>query len=209
MEELNDFRLAGGTALALQLGHRRSLDIDLFSDKYDIKYDFERIYRIVKALLKEDLDLQLKDLNETGVILHCNERTQSEFFKIYFWKWPNPFLFPPVVEDSIRMACLEDLVAMKLEAINDRSNFRDYVDIAFLTKKFTFSQMTSLYTKRTLSSDYTRIITALSNPDTLIKDQELFLLGNVTEKQLKEKVDYMLYVYTKEQEQIRRNNSGK
>lgn len=208
IEQVKDFRLAGGTAIALQIGHRRSLDIDMFSDKYDFEYNFDNIYRSLKKHLKNIMEVHLNDMNSTGIILKCNALDKNEYFKMDFWKWPNPFLFPPLIEEEIRMATLSDLAAMKFEAINDRSNYRDYVDIAFLSENFTFSEMAVLYKKRTLSSDFTRIITALSNPDNLVKDQKLFLLKKISEKQLREKVNYMLYVYTKEQEEKRKKGKS-
>lgn len=201
LEEFGDFRLVGGTALAFQVGHRRSIDINMFSDRYTKSYNFQELFNILKKKLETIATLHLSDLTLSGMILQCcRKEDKSECIKMDFWKWPNPFLNEAVVEENIRIAGLDDLVAMKLEAINDRSNYRDYVDIAFLTEKYTFSQMMELYTKRTLSRDSTRIVSALSNPSNLVKDQQLDFIKAVTEEELKEKIDYNLFVYTKEQE---------
>lgn len=196
----NDFRLVGGTALALQIGHRRSLDIDMFSDNYKKEYDFDGIFRDFKKKFAGFAGFNLNYITNLGVTIQCNSKDKKESFKIDFWKWPNPFLHPALVDEKIRMAHLDDLVAMKLEAINDRSNYRDYVDIAFLSEKYTFSEMMKLYSRRTLNTDCTRIIKALSNPDDLVKDQKLHFLNKTSDSQIKDKVDFLLFVYTKEQE---------
>lgn len=197
--DFNDFRLVGGTALALQIGHRQSIDIDLFSDKFKYDYNFENIFGTIKTIFSTNYTVNLRQLNSTGLacILGDNENN----LKVDLYKWSSPFLAPAVLSENIRMAGLDDIVAIKMEAIDNRNNYRDYVDIAFLSEKYTLAEMLALYTKKTLSKDYTRIIRALSNPDDLVRNQELIYIKNITESELKEKIDYMLFVYINEEEQ--------
>ena len=204
MDVLNDFRLVGGTALALQIGHRQSIDIDLFSDKFKTDYPFQDYYSEVKKAFGEKFSFSDKSINSTGFSFYLADKNGNEN-KVDIYKWPNPFLFPPIIEEGIRMATLDDIIAMKLEAIEDRNNYRDYVDIAFLSERYTLSEMIALYKKRSLKSDVTGIVKALSNPNDLVRDQKLIFIQPTTEKELKEKIDYLLFVYIKEEEQKLKN----
>ena len=130
---LNDFILVGGTALTLQLGHRISIDIDLFSstsfnenelaDYLRIKYQFELDF-ISKNTLKGEID---------GVQLDCIA---------HLYPWINS----PSMEENIRLASFCDIAAMKLNAIaGDGTRIKDFIDIAYLSGKISLSKMLNGY----------------------------------------------------------------
>lgn len=203
IDSLSDFRLVGGTALALQIGHRRSVDIDLFSDKQDFQYDFLKLHDDVKEKLKGSFQTEEKEVNKYGVSFKL-VNTKGEKIKTDIYKWPFSFMKAPLREEKIRMAHLDDIVAMKLEAISDRNNYRDYVDISFLSERYTLSEMFDLYVKRTLNNDSTSVIKCLGNPENLVRDQKFIFTTDISEQKIKEKITHMLYVYTKEQEAEKR-----
>lgn len=118
--ELGSFRMAGGTAIALQLGHRRSIDIDLFSTQ-----------KTNKASLLKILEHQF---NET-VFFVSPDRILAEIhgLKVELYDdWLMPFKTPAVETGGLRLASLTDLAAFKLSAITGRREKKDYIDLYFL-----------------------------------------------------------------------------
>ena len=116
------FYLVGGTAIALQIGHRRSIDFDLFTDKpidkIKIKPQFQPPYTIQKVLWEDKDQLHV-------MVNHV---------KITFFHYP--FTIPPTVafQQWIKMPGLLDLAAMKALALGGWAKWKDYVDLFFLLK---------------------------------------------------------------------------
>jgi len=112
--------LAGGTALALYLGHRRSEDFDWFASAPGVA-----IAAIVSAVEAADLHVDVTDMSP-GTLLG---RIQG--VKVSFFDYPYPLLDPTIdwPEGHARIASLRDLAAMKLLAIAQRGSRKDFVDI--------------------------------------------------------------------------------
>ena len=130
---LSNTRLVGGTALALQIGHRQSIDLDLFGDW-------------------GEGDLQLA-LESCGPIVRTGGTGRLQFYeinqvKVDFVTYKYPWLKDSIVENGIRFAQLEDIAAMKLEAITNRGSKKDFLDIAFLLEMFSLREMLSLYQEK-------------------------------------------------------------
>lgn len=127
-----EFYLVGGTAIALYLGHRRSIDFDLFKQKgFSAKKILEKIdarkleYKITRNV-SEQLNLIVNEVKFT-------------FFEY-------PFSVKPVLqfEEYVKIPSLLDLSAMKAYALGRRSKWKDYVDLYFLLKShFTLNQIAS------------------------------------------------------------------
>lgn len=132
-EVLKDFVLVGGTALALQLGHRISDDIDLFSkDAFDENFlaDYLRTeyHFILDFISKNTLKGEINDI-QLDCIAH-----------------QYPWIDPPVLEEKIRLASYPDLAAMKLNAIAGiGTRLKDFIDVAYLSEKISFNQMIQAY----------------------------------------------------------------
>ena len=118
--KLNSFRLVGGTAIALQLGHRKSVDIDFFTNKEVSKKDVSE--RISSMFPNEQLYVTTEKIS--GAINGVRVELYDD--------WSTPFLDEPIVDDGIRMATLKDLAAFKLDAIVGRREKKDYVDLYVL-----------------------------------------------------------------------------
>jgi len=124
IKEFNkQFYLVGGTAIALQIGHRRSIDFDLFSDKpLDTLNIIRRIkregYRI-DATFEENPE-------ELTMVINGVKITYLEY----------PFNIIPSVglDDTIKMPDLKTLAAMKAYSLGRRSKWKDYVDLYFIFK---------------------------------------------------------------------------
>ena len=133
-EQLSDFILAGGTNLALQIGHRKSIDLDLFTHK-----PFETAKLI--DYLQKQYDLQIKVKREYNTIIGAIAGVKVDMIAHLY-----PLLQEPIVEEKIRMYSLSDIVCMKLLAISDNgTRLKDFVDIAYLSTKMQFSEMITNY----------------------------------------------------------------
>ncbi len=132
-EVLKDFVLVGGTALALQLGHRISVDIDLFSsepfnenemaDFLRTQYHFELDF-ISKNTLKGEIN---------GVQLDCITHQY-------------PWINSPIMEENIRLASFVDIAALKLNAIaGNGTRIKDFIDIAYLSSQIPLNKMLEGY----------------------------------------------------------------
>jgi hypothetical protein len=131
-----DFLLVGETALSLQIGHRKSVDIDLFSQQ-----SFEA--ETCASLLEENYNLQLLYLqNNTlkGIIGEI-------FIDIIAHNYPR--ISDVIIFDGIRMASLQDIAAMKVNAISGNgTRVKDFVDIYFLLKSMSFQSIIESFSKK-------------------------------------------------------------
>jgi hypothetical protein len=148
------FYLAGGTALAIQVGHRRSVDLDWFTPN-----------RIADPLrLAADLRQYLPDFEVTGTeagTLHGS----ANGVMFSFLEYPCPALVEPVAwpEYSCRLASLEDLACMKLSAIAGRGAKKDFIDIYALGRtRFSLADMLSLYQRKYAVRDVGHIVMSLA-----------------------------------------------
>lgn len=127
--------LAGGTALALQIGHRISVDLDFF-----IQHEFNEMELSAElASLPEFIQDGTAKWTVWGKIAGTK-------FSIFYYKYP--LLEKTLPFEGIQLASLADIAAMKIHAIADRGTKRDFVDVFFLTKKYTLLEMLDLYQKK-------------------------------------------------------------
>lgn len=132
-ECLSRFVLVGGTSLALQIGHRISVDLDLFSD---VGFDENRMREHLETeygLVTEYLDRETLKGEIDGVQIDCIAHK-------YAW------VESPIELDGIRIASLKDIAAMKLNAIaGNGTRIKDFIDLAYLSTHFSLSQMLGFY----------------------------------------------------------------
>ncbi len=127
--------LGGGTACALWLGHRQSVDLDFFSPS-----EFE----VEQWRQKWEKEFDFKMFNQDWQTLEGEAHGVK--LAIFYYKYP--LIETPESYKSIRVAKLEDLVAMKLEALVNRGTKRDFVDLYFLIKKFGFKGVLNYYDRK-------------------------------------------------------------
>ena len=134
--ELSVFNLVGGTALSLMLGHRKSIDIDLFTDR-----DFDT--RRLASHLSQTYNAEAIKTLKNGIFCYIND------VKIDLIAHQYPILKPLETEDGIRMLSMEDISAMKLSAIlNSGRRLKDFVDMYFLLEKFPLERMTAAFVQK-------------------------------------------------------------
>ena len=116
------FYLVGGTAIALHLGHRRSIDFDLFSPSPLVKH------RIKRELLKIPFDQVplFEDYDQLHLIINK--------IKVTFFHFPYPINHPVKVDTFITIPTLLSLASMKAFALGRRAKWKDYVDLFFILK---------------------------------------------------------------------------
>jgi predicted nucleotidyltransferase component of viral defense system len=132
---LQQFYLAGGTGLALQIGHRLSTDLDWFSRTNNLKApERERIS---------------KDLQTSGEFETVSEQDGLLFTQLFntaisFLYQPHPLFEPPVDYQGLKVAAPTDIGLMKLAAINSRGTRRDFVDLFCLQDIVTLDRLLDL-----------------------------------------------------------------
>lgn|SRR5690606_5194555 len=113
-EEFSQFRLVGGTALSLQLGHRLSVDIDLFSDVPYGSIDFNAIDKFI-----EDTFLYHHHFSNLAPAMgksYSIGTDKDNVIKLDIF-YTDEFIQSPLIEDSIRMATTEEIIAMKIDVV--------------------------------------------------------------------------------------------
>jgi len=134
--ELKQFRLVGGTALSLLFGHRKSIDLDFFTDQ-ELEKDI-----LMPAL--EDIFGRVITTNDRKHIYQCIIKN----VKIDFVSVRDPFLHPVQTIDHIPFADTKDLIALKLNAIKGRGVKKDFWDLAKLLEFYTFDDLFEFYHNR-------------------------------------------------------------
>lgn len=128
-------RLVGGTAMALQTGHRKSVDLDLF------------------GALSFDETILTETVSSMGNIVWLNKLKNIKSLlvngiKVDFVNYSYPWLSEPLNENNIRLASKKDIAAMKLSAITGRGAKKDFTDLYFLLKEFSLKKMVQLYEEK-------------------------------------------------------------
>lgn len=124
-----DFYLAGGTAIALHIGHRRSIDFDLFTDT---EFDPMTIRKkIIRAKAIEQTIVQ--GVGELTIVI--------DQVKITFFHYPYKIQRDVLFEQTIRLPNIATLGAMKAFALGKRAKWKDYVDLYFILQKYSFSKL--------------------------------------------------------------------
>jgi Nucleotidyl transferase AbiEii toxin, Type IV TA system len=134
--ELKGFYLVGGTSLSMQIGHRNSIDIDLFcQDAFDEEY--------ILSVLNPKYDVKEIYRRQHTVISLINN------IKTDFIKHTYPFILPPITEEGITFLSKEDIAAMKLHAIiQSGKRLKDFIDIYYLLQHFSMNQMVGFFSQK-------------------------------------------------------------
>lgn len=141
--------LVGGTALALQLGHRKSVDLDFFGH-----------------LPVSGNELEQTLLAFGPVALANRSRLVETYFvrgiKVDFVDFPYPWLGAAEESDGLRLASPRDIAAMKLSAITNRGTRKDFVDLAFLLDRYSLSEMLAFYDQKYADSSQFLVLKSLT-----------------------------------------------
>lgn len=139
-----DFYLAGGTALALQMGHRQSIDLDWFSRS-------------------EFSNQQLKEsLSAMGDFTLVNEAPDTingllDNVRVSFLRYDYEQLFPLIPFRKINLADERDIAAMKISVASSRGSRKDFIDLFFLLEKYTFDDLLKFFEQKYKNIEYNKL----------------------------------------------------
>ncbi len=140
---LSDFYLAGGTALALQLGHRKSIDLDFFSQSYPTHEQLLQTLRKYQPTIiqqaKGTLDVFVDEV------------------KVSFFEYKYPLLKDTVTYKQLKLASVLDIACMKIAAISQRGTKKDFVDLYVLLQKYTLEEILKSFEKKYTGTDYQKL----------------------------------------------------
>jgi hypothetical protein len=131
-KNLLNYHLVGGTALALQIGHRDSIDIDLFTQDEIIHETIEKSAQCIAPL-------EIVRKNAGGMTIMVNN------VKVDFVRHNYPLLNEMRTVEGVRMYSLIDIAAMKTHAIVKRGSKKDFIDLYFLLKQFNLEEIIQAY----------------------------------------------------------------
>ena len=142
-------RLVGGTALALQYGHRSSIDLDFFGN---IESDAETIKDILRKygkllVIKESKNIKIYQLD--GV-------------KVDIVNYSYPWIDTPIIEDGIILASPKDIASMKGKAIEGRGTKKDFIDMYFLLQHYDLREIFTFYQNKYPENSIFRALMSLS-----------------------------------------------
>jgi len=133
---LKDAYLAGGTAIALQMGHRISVDFDFFTPKEFVPKKF--------SIALSKLGSFDEDQADKGTVLGKFEGVK---FSLFIYRYP--LIFPAIRYLSLSIADIRDIAAMKIDAIATRGAKRDFIDLFFICQSgYYLEQLLNIYDKK-------------------------------------------------------------
>ncbi|MCB0588923.1 MAG: nucleotidyl transferase AbiEii/AbiGii toxin family protein [Phaeodactylibacter sp.] len=160
---LSGFCLAGGTSLALQIGHRVSVDLDLFGHR---PFETQEILDELHPLSPLSIMSQSKNilvLNVQGV-------------KVDFVNYRYPLISDPLKTEGLRLLAIPDIAAMKLAAIAGRGRKRDFYDLFFILRLYSLDDLISFYLRKFDDGSELMVARSLVYFEDADEDEEVILL---------------------------------
>lgn len=193
IEDLKDFRLAGGTGLSLRLGHRISIDLDLFTN---ILFDVNELITFFKNYFGDRI--QIYGSNRYGVFASI-DNVKTNFLYRY-----EKFINIEDSFDKIRIASLDDIGAMKIHAAASRVSKKDYYDLFELLNVYTFDELIGFFSKMYPNYDIGSTLKSLTNFEENESDEDPISLRSVSWELIKEKMSLEIknYVHSLQQKKL-------
>jgi predicted nucleotidyltransferase component of viral defense system len=174
-EVFEGFYLVGGTSLALQIGHRFSIDIDMFGNAEINEIEFT------------------EELSNFGNVITLKKSKNIIIFsvdgiKVDFVNYKYPLIENPKVIQNIRMVSDKDIGAMKLNAIAGRGSRKDFVDLFFLLKKYTLKEIFSFYKNKYIDGSEFMVLKSLTYFDDAEEEEMPVMFEDVDWNQIKKTI---------------------
>jgi len=179
-------RLVGGTALALQFGHRSSIDLDLF------------------GTIEEDTDITTSVLEQIGKTIPGKCTTKVKTYRVCGVKTDfvsydcYPWIDSPIVEDGLRMASPKDIAAMKVNAIQGRGTRKDFIDMYFLIEHYGLPKVMAFYKEKYPEYSEYRAMLSLTYFDDAEQNPMPQMFVDVSWKEMKRKILKAVEDYNKQ-----------
>lgn len=182
---LNDMRLVGGTSLALQYGHRRSVDLDFFGHTTE---DVEELTTILSRCAKDVI---------RG---NCSKSIKAYFLnniKVDIVNYKYRWIDEPVISDGLRLASPKDIAAMKINAVMGRGTKKDFVDVYFLLRHYTFEEIMQFYLQKyTDGSEYRALLSMTYFADADLQPMP-YMFQQVEWEKIKEEIKQQVAMYNR------------
>lgn len=164
-----DFYLAGGTALALQFGHRDSVDFDFFRTG---SFDTGALFGQVQQAFAGHEVTKVQDERNTLTVF------TGRVIKVSFMAYPYPLLRSTVMAETIDLADPVDIGCMKLSAITGRAAMKDYVDLYFILQRIPLPELLDQCSRKLPMLDRMLILKSLVFFDDLDDEPIRYLEGH-------------------------------
>lgn len=157
--------LAGGTALALQIGHRDSVDFDFFTEQ---DLDTVTLFEVVRTIFAEHTLLKIQEEKNTlGILIDGS-------IKVSFMTYRYDVLQPLVITEFFPLASVTDIACMKCSAITSRGVMKDYVDLYFILQTMPLKELLAFCVMKYPELDTNLVMKSLVYFDDLEPEQILF-----------------------------------
>ena len=184
MDVFKDVRLVGGTSLALQIGHRKSVDLDFFGQ---INFNTEAFQKAIYSF------------NQVEVLVNSpNIKTYTiNHIKVDFVNYSYPWLADFLTYENIKLAQPKDIAAMKIAAITGRGSRKDFVDLYFLLKLFSLEELFHFYLQKYHDASEYLALKSLTYFDDAELDADPFMIQKADWKSIKQKIREEVIGYSK------------
>lgn len=173
MPELQEFFLVGGTALALQIGHRISVDLDLFTP-----YDFDS-HLLMSVLKKHYASIELLGLQNNTLNLVIDN------IKVDLITYAYPLIYPIKIIDDVRLLGLEDIAPMKLSATANRGTKKDFFDLYFLLQQYSLKELFQFFDQKFNNPQKFHVFRSLTYFEDAEHEVNPIMLKNITWEDVK------------------------
>ncbi|KPA12795.1 protein containing DUF1814 [Candidatus Magnetomorum sp. HK-1] len=177
-----DFYMAGGTALALQIGHRLSIDFDWFTTRID---DPEIVFSILKS---HGINFKIVNVSYETIYIEINGVQVSFIGYDYYMLCPcKSYIYNT---NTLKLASIDDIACMKLSAIASRGSRKDFVDLYFIINKYrSLNEYLQLYMKKFQNRDIGHVIRSLVYFEDAETEIEIVCMSSFQWKELKKKFE--------------------
>lgn len=163
--ELSDLRLVGGTSLALQYGHRQSVDLDFFGN---LSIGQEKLVSILHEIGEFFITNKTPHILQTII-----NNVKVDFVDYGYYKW----IDQPVLEDGLCLASDKDIAAMKVNAIIGRGSKKDFIDLFVLLQHYSLSEILQFYKlKYPEYSEYRALLSMTYFEDAEMQDMPIMFI---------------------------------
>lgn len=183
---LSNMRLVGGTALALQYGHRRSVDLDLFGQTT------ESVEELSEALKEYTGGLTLLSASKTIRVYRIRD------VKVDIVNYNYPWIDEALKEEGLMLASPKDIAAMKVNAVMGRGTKKDFIDIYFLLQHYSFEQLMRFYLEKYADGTVYRALMSMTYFGDADPQPMPYMFVNVTWESIKEKILLEVERYTRQ-----------
>jgi len=165
----NDFYLAGGTALALQIGHRDSIDFDFFKEG-DV--DTQKLFNSLEDFFSGHHLLKIQEERNTlGLIV-------DDSVKLSFFGYKHKLTKDLIDEENLKLASIEDIGCMKLSAITGRASNKDYIDLYYILQSISLMDLLEKASQKFPNLDRNLILKSLVYFDDINLEPIMFKNNN-------------------------------